>query len=249
MDTRNTTLFSILAGALLVAVLALVGIGGLLIGRTATAQPVAVAGTTPQIIVVGNGEVNVTPDMATVQIGVETSAPTVQEALSQNNTQAQAIIDQIKALGVEDRDIQTSNFSIYPRYDDNGREITGYNVSNMVLVKIRDLQQAGDLLDQVVQAGANRVYGVSFGLADPQAALADAREAAIADARTRAEQMAQAGGANLGSVLLISETIGAQPVPMPMMEREQVLGTGASVPIQSGEQTVSAQVQVTFELR
>ncbi|MBX0327859.1 SIMPL domain-containing protein [Oscillochloris sp. ZM17-4] len=249
MENRNPTLIGVLAGALMIAVLAIGAIGTALISRpsSAQAQAVGVSGMR-QITVVGSGEVKVTPDTASVQIGVETTAPTTQEALSQNSAQASAIIEQIKALGVAEKDIQTSGFNIYPTYNDTGREVTGYTVSNQVSVTIRDLAQAGGLLDQVVQAGANRIYGVSFSVADPSAALAQARDKAVADAKARAEQLAGQAGATVGQVLVISENVGSGPVvPMPMMDR--AMGASAEAPIQAGEQSYSAQVQITFELR
>ncbi|NTV65092.1 MAG: SIMPL domain-containing protein, partial [Oscillochloris sp.] len=209
MENRNSTLIGTLAGALLIAVLALGALGMALIGRPATAQAQSDGVTgMRQVTVVGSGEVKLAPDAANVQIGVETTAPTTQEALAQNSTQAGAIIEQIKNLGVAEKDIQTSGFTIYPTYSDDGRQVTGYTVSNQVSVTIRDLAQAGSLLDQVVQAGANRVYGVSFMLADPAAALAQARDAAVANARARAEQLAKGSGASVGQVLVISENIG-----------------------------------------
>jgi len=249
MDTRNSTLIGVLAGALLVAVLAIGALAGLAFARPAPAQAqsIGVPGMR-QVTVTGQGEVRVTPDLAVVHLGVETTAPTTQEALAQNTAQAQAIIDQLKALGVAEKDIQTSGFNIYPTYTNEGRAITGYTVSNMVQVTIRDLAQAGALLDQVVQVGANRVYGISFGLSDPRAAQAQARDAAMADARARAEQYAQAGGAALGNVLIITENPGAV-TPLPAMMRDEAAQAGAPVPVQPGEQTVTAQIQVTYELR
>jgi uncharacterized protein YggE len=247
METRNPTLIGALAGALLIAVLALGAIGATLLTRPSTAQAQAVGGMR-QITVVGNGEVKVTPDTAGVQIGVETTAPTTQEALAQNTAQATAIIEKIKALGVAEKDIQTSGFNIYPTYDTDGRQVTGYTVSNQVNVTIRDLAQAGNLLDQVVQAGANRIYGVSFTVADPAAALAQARDKAVVDAKARAEQLAKGTGATVGQVLVVTENVGAGPVvPMPMMDR--AAAAGAAVPVQAGEQSYTAQVQITFELR
>lgn len=251
METRTPTLIGVLSGALLVAVLAIGGMAGLLLARPSAAQAQGGAGVPGmrQVTAIGSGEARVAPDMATVQIGVETTAPTTQEALAQNSAQAQAIIDQVKQLGVADKDIQTSGFNIYATYSDDGRTVTGYTVSNTVSVTIRDLAQAGDLLDQVVQAGANRVYGVSFGVSDPKAAQAQARDAALADARARAEQLAQGAGAQIGVVLVISENIGAPPVmPMPAMASDMAEG-GARVPVQAGEQVISAQVQVTYELK
>ncbi|NJN15827.1 MAG: SIMPL domain-containing protein [Oscillochloris sp.] len=245
----NTTLTAILAGALLVAVLAIGGLAATtLFGPgQAQAQDNGIVGMR-QITVVGRGESRIAPDMATVQIGVETQAATTQEALAENNTQAQAIIDQLTALGIAERDIQTSGFNIYPNYDNDGRQITGYSVSNTVSVIIRDLQQAGALLDQVVQAGANRVYGINFGVSDTSAVLAEARQEAIEDALARATQFAQASSANVGQVLVISENVGSGPVvPMPAMMADRA--ESAAVPVQAGEQNFTVQVQVTYELR
>jgi hypothetical protein len=242
------TLVGILAGALLIAVLALGGLAGLALTRPATAQAQSTGITgLRQITVVGTGEARVAPDIATVQIGVETTAPTTGEALAQNNAQARAIIDQLTQLGVAERDLQTSGFNIYAAYSNDGRTVTGYTVSNTVSATIRDLAQAGELLDRVVQAGANRVYGISFGVSDPKAARAQARDAALADARERAQQLAQGSGGQLGTVLVVSESIGAPPViPMPAA-MDQAAGRGA--PVQSGEQLITAALQVTFELR
>jgi uncharacterized protein YggE len=251
MDTRNSTLIGVLSGALLVAVLALGALAGIMFARpsAAQAQGTGVPGMR-QVTVVGSGEARVAPDMATVQLGVETTAPTTQEALAQNSAQAQAIVDQLKQLGVDEKDIQTSGFNIYATYNDDGRTVTGYTVSNTVSVTIRNLAQAGELLDTVVQSGANRVYGVSFGVSDPKAAQAQARDAALADARARAEQLAQGAGAQIGAVLVISENIGAPPVmPMPAMAAADQAVGGAPVPVQAGEQVVNASVQVTYELR
>lgn len=249
MATPNQSIVGILAGILLIAVLALGGLAGFALSRPAPAQAQSGIAGLRQITVVGNGEVRVTPDMATVQIGVETTAPTTQEALDQNSAQARAIIDQLTQLGLEEKDLQTSGFNIYATYADDGRTVTGYTVSNSVSATIRDLAQAGALLDSVVAAGANRVYGISFGISDPKAAQAQARDAALADAQARAAQLATSSGGQIGAVLVISESIGASPViPMPaMMDRAESMGGAA--PIQAGEQLISAALQVTYELR
>jgi uncharacterized protein YggE len=249
MENRNPTLIGALAGALLIAVLAIGAIITVLITRPtpAQAQAAGVPGMR-QITVVGTGEIKVTPDTASVQIGVETTAPTTQEALSQNTAQATAIIEKIKQLGVAEKDIQTSGFNISPTYSSDGRQVTGYTVGNQVSVTIRDLAKAGSLLDQVVQAGANRIYGVSFTVSDPAAAQSQARDKAVADAKSRAAQLAQGAGATVGQVLVINENVGSSPVvPLPMMDR--AAAAGAPVPVQAGEQSYSAQVQITYELR
>lgn len=245
---ENRLLTTILAFTAMIAVLALAAVGLLRPAQTVTAQPGV--SNMPQIVVIGTGEVKVEPDIATITIGVETKAPTTQEALAQNSAQAQAIIERIRQLGVEAKDIQTTGINIYPFYDEQGQNIIGYTVSNMVNVTIRNIAQAGDLIDQVVQVGANRLYGVSFGVSDTEAVMAQAREAAVANARARAEQMARASGASLGRVLFITENFGASPIPVPMMADAYGAPAARSAPpVQPGQQTYSATVQITFELR
>jgi uncharacterized protein YggE len=202
-----------------------------------------------QVTVVGHGEVKGAPDTATVQIGVETEAATAKDAQAQNSAQAQAVQDQLTKLGVDAKDLQTSNFSINPTYGTDGRQVTGYRVSNMVTVKIRQLDQAGTLLDQVVQAGANSVYGVSFSVENPEALLDQARKAAIENAKARATQLAGASGSAIGDVLVISENVGAQPIPMPMLARAEGAQADQAAPVQPGEQSFNVDVQVTFGLR
>jgi uncharacterized protein YggE len=234
----------VIAAVLLLAVLA--GIVGVLYARPATAQSVGVPGMR-QVTVVGRGEVKGKPDTATIQLGVETEAPAAKDALAQNTEQAAALQGKLKELGVAEEDIQTSNFSIYPTYGTDGRQITGYHVSNSVIVKIRALDTAGTLLDQVVQAGANSINSISFSVEDPQALLGQAREQAMQDARARAELLAKAGGAAVGDVLVITENVGAQP-PAPLM-MDAAAAESKAVPVQPGEQSFSVDVQVTYQLR
>ncbi len=248
MTRRIGMTIGVVAAVLLLAVLA--GLVGLLYARPATAQTSVGVPGMRQVAVVGHGEVKGQPDTATVQIGVETEAAAAKDALAQNTTQAQAIQQKLKDLGIAEKDIQTSNFSISPAYNSDGRQVTGYRVSNMVTVTIRNLDQAGNLLDQVVQAGANSIYGVSFSVDDPQKLLEQAREQAIKDAKARATQLATAGGATVGDVLVINENANAQPpIPMPMAARADVAQGAPAVPVQPGEQTFTVDVQVTFALR
>jgi uncharacterized protein YggE len=236
----------VVAAVLLLAVLA--GMVGLLYARPATAQTVGVPGMR-QVTVVGRGEVKGKPDTATIQIGVETEAAVAKDALAKNTDEATALQAKLKELGVAEADIQTSNFSIYPTYGTDGRQITGYHVSNSVVVKIRALDKAGTLLDQVVQVGANSVSSISFSVDDPKALLSQAREQAMQDARARAELLAKAGGAAVGDVLVITENVGAQP-PMPLaMPMAAEAADSKAVPVQPGEQSFGIDVQVTYQLR
>ena len=246
MGRRIGMTIGIVAALLVLAILA--GVAGMLYARPATAQgSVGVPGMR-QVTVVGHGEVKGQPDTATVQIGVETEAPAAKDALAQNTSQAQALQAKLKELGVADKDMQTSNVSIYPTYGADGRQLTGSRIANSVVVKIRDLSKAGTLLDQVVQAGANSVNGVSFSVDDPNALLGQAREQAIQDAKARAELLAKASGATVGEVLVITENVGSQP-PMPLMAAAPAAADSRAVPVQPGEQSFSIDVQVTFALR
>lgn len=248
METQQRWVIGALGAALLVAVMVAGAVLGAALSGPSSAQAQPGVTGMRQITVIGQGDVRVAPDLATVQLGVQTTAPTTQEALAQNSAQTQAMLDRLRELGVADRDLQTSGISIYPTHDQEARTITGYTVSNTVQVTIREIAQAGTLLDQVVQAGANQVYGISFGLSDSAAVEAQAREAAMRNAQLRAEQLARGGNATLGSVLVISEQIGAGPImPMPAMMSDKA--AGGAMPVEAGEQVVSVQIQVTYELR
>lgn len=234
-----------------VALLSLVLSLGALLVLLFRPQPVAAqTGATPirQITVIGNGEAAGTPDTAIVQLGVRTEGANAREALDSNNAQMAALTAKLKEIGIADRDLQTSNLSVNPRYDAEGRSVIGYEVSNMLSITIRNVGATGALLDQVVGAGANQIWGLSFTIDKPATLQATARDGAIADARTRAEAMAKSAGGSLGAILNISETIGMQP-PVPMYAGAEAAQASNAASVQPGEQTITAQVQVTFELR
>ncbi len=203
-----------------------------------------------QITVVGNGEADVTPDTARVQMGVQTQAASAAEALNQNNAQMEALLARLREQGIADKDIQTSSVSIWPRYGSNGTEVIGYDANNSVTVTIRNIAQTGELLDRVVEAGANNIGGISFTVDDPSALQTNARNVALVDAKTRADAMAQAVGGSVGQVLSITENIGQPPqIYEQRMAMDTSAGASSAVPVQPGQQTITAQVQVTYELR
>jgi uncharacterized protein YggE len=240
-----------LAAALLLAVM---GAGMVGIGRNASAQeatPVAIA--SPSTVTVGgNGSVMVTPDAATISVGVNVVNASLSEAQAAATSAMTAVIDALEAEGIEDRDIQTTNYSVMPlqEYDTNGypARINGYQVSNQVNVAVRDLDQLGQVLDAAVQAGANSVYGISFIVTDSSGAATQARAAAIADATTKAQEIADATGMTLGRIVTVVETFGPSPMPNAYNAQPAEMDMAASVPIQSGGSTVSVDVQMTFEL-
>jgi uncharacterized protein YggE len=233
---------------LLTAVLLTAGLALLAI-RPALAQQVPQGTLVRQVTVVGHGELQARPDTAIIQIGVESEAKTAKEALALNTQEATAVQKKLTDLGIDVKDIQTSGFNIYPTYNTDGRQITGYHVSNMVTVKIRNLDKAGTLLDQVVQAGANSISGISFTVDNPRTLQDQAREAAMKDAKARADLLARAGGAVVGDVIVITENVGSA-VPLPVMMNERaVAAQDASVPVQPGQLTIGLDVQVTYLLK
>jgi hypothetical protein len=246
MSNQHNFFFGALAGALIIAIVAVVTS----VVLTSTAGGETDISNTRQITVMGEGEARGKPDTARVEIGVETTAPTTNEALSQNNVQVTTIISRLQELGIASADIQTSNFNIYPNYDEQGQDVTSYTVNNNVTVTIRNLDQAGSLLDEVVQVGANRIYGMMFSVDDPSALIAQARDAALQDARARAERLAQSSGLSVGEVLIITENTGSMPAgAMPMGRGSAAEQAQSAVPVQVGEQTFTARIQVTYELQ
>ncbi len=246
----NSKWTSVLTGAVVAALLIGAAALGAVMARPAAIQA-AQANPVPirQMMVVGSGEAKAAPNQATVQLGVQSEAQSAREAMTQNAAKMQALLDQLKQLGIADKDLQTSNFSISPTYEQDGRSITGYQVNNTVSVVIRDISRSSELLDKVVSAGANNVFGLSFSIDDPKALQAQARNAAIADAQARAAEMAKTAGGTVGQIIAISETIGqVQPV-MAFARGEAADSAAGAPPIATGEQTINAQVQVTFELR
>jgi uncharacterized protein YggE len=190
-----------------------------------------------------------------VSIGVETSADTVGEAVADNNAQMEAILAALEEVGIADKDIQTTNFSIYiERYPETvARAVTEsessevkaqYRVSNMVNVTIRDLENVSEVLDSVIEAGANNIWGVNFELEDVDSAQADARSDAVADALARAEALAALSQVELGPVMSVSEVIGTNAVVTSMAMERGVGGGGTA--ISPGEVEISYQVQVTY---
>ena len=203
---------------------------------------------------VGRGTVTAAPDMATVTSGVVTDRDTAAEAMAANSEAMTAIVDAIKAAGIEPRDIQTSGFSVAPRYagydsssGNNAARIIGYRVTNNVTVKVRDLTGLGTLLDAMVGTGANAVGGIGFIVSEAETLKDEARRAAMADARRKAELYAEAAGVQLGRILSISEQVGYQPKAM--MVRNFAAAEAASAPVEAGEESLEVQVNVTWELQ
>ncbi len=202
------------------------------------------------ITVTGTGKVTLTPDIAYITIGVNTQNASAKDAVAQNTAQAQAVMAAIKKFGIADKDIQTTDFSIYPQqqYDNTGK-LTGitYVVNNSVYVTVRDLSKLGELLDATVSSGANNINSITFDVADKTAALAQARQAAVAEAQKQATELTQATGVKLGEVQTISYSDSTPPIVVPMA-RAADLGTGSNVPISSGSMQISTTVTIVYTL-
>ncbi len=226
----------------------------------AATLPAAAQETTPQprtLSLTGEAEVRASPDMAIITTGVVTEAETARAALDANNTAMQAAIVTITAAGVEAKDVQTSNFSIQPKYSwkpqksDGSQEppsIEGYTVSNNVTVIVRDLDKVGTIMDAVVTSGANQINGIDFSIAKPEPLLDDARKQAVAATLARAKLYAEAAGVTLGPIISISEN-GSNRPPRPMARMAMEAKAAPAVPVAAGEQVIEASVNIVWEIR
>jgi uncharacterized protein YggE len=203
------------------------------------------------VSVTGNGQISAQPDTAVVTLGVQTEAKEAATALTENSQQMQALVNVLKEAGLAAENIQTQAFRLYPRYEqapsnDGQRDLVGYRATNVVEVRMRDLDAVGETLDAAVQAGGNRIEGIRFEVSDPAAYLDQAREAAWEDAQHKAEQLADLAGAELGEVLTINESGRG---PQPIVEQAVMADTAAAVPIEPGSQTIEVDLQITWNLR
>jgi uncharacterized protein YggE len=206
----------------------------------------------PAIVSVsGQGVVTAVPDMVTVSVGVATQAATAAAALTANNNAMSALDEVLDGFDIAERDRRTSNFAISPRYDrraNDGRAptISSYEVNNQLSIRFREIDRLGELLDAVVTSGSNRIGGMNFGNTNEDELRDEARKAAVADARHRAELYAEAAGLELGKVVSISEA--GAPQPRPMLRADMMMAEAAAVPISTGENEIRAVVQVIFTL-
>jgi uncharacterized protein YggE len=204
------------------------------------------------VTVSGKGEVFVRPDIAKISVSVEKEAVSVLEAQSQATEVINKITAFLKESGVEDKDIKTTNYNIYPRYDyleKTGRVFRGYIVDQTLEIKIRKIDEAGKILAGITQAGANQIGGISFAIDDEEAAKRDARQKAIVDAKTKAEQLAKDLGIKFGHLISFSENGGGYPYPV---YKSEALGMGGAEPapaVPAGENTVTVNVSLTYEIK
>lgn len=221
----------------------------------ATNAAVAAEPQERQILVTGEAEAVMAPDMATLQLSVSREAETARAALDLNSAAMKEVISALREAGVASRDLQTSGLDIQPRYDYPGPrnehppKLIGYTVRNSLGVRVRELDKLGGVIDRAVTLGVNQVGAIRFGNLDPGAALDKARAEAVHNALSRAEILADAAGLRLGEVLEIAEQ-SRVPEPRPMLAaRAMAMDAVESVPIEVGENSYRVVVQLRIAIR
>ncbi len=218
-------------------------------GSALLAAP-ALAQITPigTISVTGEAQLSVPPDLAQIDGGVTTEAKSAREASEANNAAMGKVLLALKGGGIDEKDFQTSRLSLQPQYAPNRsgpNTVTGYQASNHVTIKLRDISKVAGVIDMLVAAGANNIGGINFMVSAASKLLDDAREQAIADARRKAEIYAKAAGVALGAPVSISEE--GSPGPMPF--RRMAAGMAASAPVAQGEETLQVTVSVSWAIK
>ena len=219
-------------------------VGILLFGTTAMAQSQAV------LTVTGTAIVAVSPDMATVSVGVEVDAPTADRALKLNSARMREVFSTLQELGIQPANIQTSQFSVHHQWSarssssNSPPKITSFAATNVVTIRVKALDKLGSVLDSLTKSGANRIHGVSFGITKPKPHLDKARILAVGEAQRKAELYAGAAGVALGSIMSINEGAG---VNRPAFEM-QAMALRDSAPIAEGELSLSAEVTLQYAI-
>lgn len=211
----------------------------------------------PRIQVTGEGTVATAPDMAVIALTVTRDAKTARAALDANSVAMAEVLNAMQERGIAEKDLQTSNFSIQPKYhypkrnsntDNNAPKIVGYTVRNSLTVRVRELKNVGSILDQSVSLGVNEGGNISFINNDPSAALAKARTLAVKDAIAKANTLADAAGIAVGKILEMSE-YGSPQRPMPMAKvRMAAAQYDEAVPVASGENSYRVSVSISFDI-
>ncbi|HXZ99729.1 MAG TPA: SIMPL domain-containing protein [Candidatus Binatia bacterium] len=201
----------------------------------------------PQLTVDGVGQVTGIPDTLTVTLDVDTQAASASAALSRNESETAALISTLTGSGVSQGDIQTTDLYINPDY--SGNSISGYEVDETITVTLHDLTKAGGIIDAASRSVGNdiRIEGMSLSFADDSTLMAQARQAAMADAQTKASQLAAGAGTSLGPIVSVTEQTNSDQTPYPMAAAG-VAGSSLSVPVQAGTQQVSVTVTVVYQL-
>lgn len=243
---KKTTLLII--STLLVGALLLAACGQTPVAQASNASQTTNSGASRTLAVSGTGTVYLVPDIAYINIGVRSVADTVTGALNENNQLAMAITDALTAKGVDAKDIQTSNFNVYPQqqYDTNGQPTTlQYAVENTLSVTVRALASLGDMLDTAIKAGANNIYGISFDVKDRAAGINQARDLAIKDAQSNAQSVATSAGVTLGQLQNIN-VISSSTI-QPLTSYATGMGGGGAKMVDSSVPVSAGQIVITFD--
>lgn len=223
---------------------------GTLVSAPLTAQQSDTSAPIPAISVASRGEVKASPDRATIQISVQTKAETAAAAATENARKQQAVIDALRALGLGDKDISTSGYNVYPeqKYEPNREPvITGYNVTNTLMVDIKTISMVGRVIDAALSKGANMINSLQFYSSNADEARRQAIAIAVSKARLDAEAAARAAGGHLGDLLEL--TIGAVYTPQPKYIAMRTVAGGVaadSTPIQPGDETISVDLNTRW---
>jgi uncharacterized protein YggE len=221
------------------------------------ALPLAARADTPppRIMVGGEGEATVKPDLALLTLSVMREAPTAREALTANNEAMAKVLAAMKESGVAERDLQTAGIQINPRYNytnkpDGSQEaqLVAYQVLNTLSIRVRDIAKTGEIIDKSVTLGVNQGGSITFTNDDPAATITEARKKAVADAMDKAKTLSQAAGVTLGRVVEMSEVNYSQP-PLPINAKAFAQDAAGAAPIAAGENAYRIQVNMTFELK
>lgn len=202
--------------------------------------------------IAATGESRRVPDIAMINAGVVTEAPTASAALTQNNQRMQAVFRALEAAGIEERDIQTASINLSPNYDYSDRSeprLLGYTASNQVTVRFREIERAGSIIDALVAQGVNQINGPTLMIDSPDEALDEARQDAISKARQRAELYANTLGMRVVRIVSISESGAAQPIIVTGNRAMAMDSAESSLQIAPGEQRLTANISMTFELQ
>ena len=233
------------------AMLSLVAAAGFSLANPPTepaAPSASVSAVSRTISVTGIGRSELAPDIAILSVGVSSSGASGREAMDANNTAMTAVVEGLKTLGIGVTDIQTTGLSLNANFDYSATppKLLGYQASNGVTLKVKDVARLGEILDITVTNGANQINGLTFDVADKTAAMNDARTKAVQDARAKAELLAGVAGASVGRVLSITEGYVSSPGPIAVQTMRA--DSAPSVPIAAGQVGMEAQVNVVFEL-
>lgn len=231
------------------------GFSSRVLAQRATEEPATEVDVTRTILVVGEGTVSMQPDQAQAMVGVETTGTTVREATQESAQIMEALLEALRDQGIADKDIQTSGYSVWTERSGRAPEMgmsaseetVTYRVSNTVRVNILDLDKLSSVLDAAIEAGANSIHGITFSISDPGSLETQARIKAIADAKAKAQELADLTGVRVGAVVSVSEVVGMGTYPV---LREPAMGMGGGAgPISPGEMDYTVQLQVVYSIQ